>query len=195
MAYRVLVGCEFSGIVREAFTRLGWDAWSCDLLPTEIPGNHIQGDIMSVMGDNWDLGIFHPPCTYLAVSGNRWFATDPHRYTKMAEAVAFVRQIYDSPIPKIAIENPVGRLSGQWRKPDQYIEPWQHGHGEVKKTGLWLKNLPQLMPDNIVPGRVNRVHKESKDTRESWNLRWMRRSRTLPGIAEAMALQWGLYGV
>jgi len=138
---RVLVACEFSGIVREAFRQKGHDAYSCDLIPTEIPGKHIQGNVIDILQDGWDLMIAHPPCTYLAVSGARWWS---QRKEEQEDAIAFVMLLAEAPIPKIAIENPIGRLSTIWRKPDQIIQPWQFGHGETKATCFWLKGLPLL---------------------------------------------------
>lgn len=179
---RILVGCEFSGAVRDAFAALGHDAWSCDLLPSETPGNHIQGDLLGILGDGWDLAIFHPPCTHLAVSGARWFR---HKQQEQAEALAFVQALLDAPIPRIALENPVSIISSRIRKPDQIIQPWQFGHGETKATCLWLKNLPPLVPTEIVEGREARVHRMPPGPD-----RWKERSRTFPGIAAAMAAQW-----
>jgi site-specific DNA-cytosine methylase len=180
---RILVACEFSGIVREAFAKRGHDAWSCDLLPTEIPGNHIQGDVLEILSGGWDLMIAHPPCTYLAVSGARWFK---NRQKEQIEALQFVEILMNVQITKTVIENPIGIISTHIRKPDQIIQPWQFGHGETKATCLWLKNLPVLQPTNIVSGRYNRVHREAPSPD-----RWMKRSRTFTGIAEAMAEQWG----
>lgn len=180
---RVLVACEFSGIVRDAFIAKGHDAVSCDLLPTERPGPHIQGDVLDVLGDRWDLMIAHPPCTHLAVSGARWFKG---KQKERAEALAFVAALMQAEIPRICIENPVSVISTRIRKPDQIIQPWQFGHGETKATCLWLKGLPKLEPTNIVAGRVARVHKAPPSA-----TRWMDRSRTYPGIAAAMAEQWG----
>lgn len=179
---RVLIACEFSGIVRNAFIARGHDAVSCDLLPTEKPGPHIQGDVLEVLNRGWDLMIAHPPCTYLARSGARWW---PNKLTEQAEAIEFVRQLLNAPIPLIAIENPIGILSTRIRKPDQIIQPWMFGHGETKATCLWLKGLPLLTPTNIVAGRATRIHYEQPGPN-----RWKNRSRTLPGIAMAMALQW-----
>ena len=181
---RVLVACEFSGIVREAFRKRGHDAWSCDLLPTEIPGNHIQDNVLYWLKFiSWDLMIAHPPCTYLAVSGARWFKG---KRREQREALDFIAELMNAAVPRIAIENPIGVISTKIRKPDQIIQPWQFGHGETKATCLWLKNLPLLEPTNVVEGRVARVHREppSKD-------RWKNRSRTYQGIANAMAEQWG----
>lgn len=180
---RVLVACEFSGIVREAFRKRGHDAWSCDLLPTEIPGQHIQGDVSAHLDYGWDLMVAHPPCTHLAVSGARWFKDKQH---EQAEALDFVRLLLNAPIPRICLENPKSILSTRIRKPDQIIHPWMFGHGEKKETHLWLRGLPLLLPTNIVQGRRPRVHYESPSPE-----RWKNRSRTYTGIAEAMAEQWG----
>jgi len=179
---RVLVACEYSGTVRDAFLALGHDAMSCDLLPTEKEGPHYQGNVMDILGDGWDLMIAHPPCTHLAVSGARWFKD---KVKEQVEALNFVRVLLDAPIDKIALENPVSVISSKIRKPDQIIQPWQFGHGETKATCLWLKNLPKLVSTNVVDGRENRVHKmpPSPD-------RWKLRSTTYAGIAQAMAEQW-----
>lgn len=180
---RVLVACEFSGIVRRAFEAKGHDAWSCDLLPTEDGGPHYKSDILKILNDGWDLMIAHPPCTYLAVSGARWFSK---RRKLQEEALDFVRKLMDAPISRICIENPISVISSKIRKPDQIIQPWQFGHGETKATCLWLKNLPKLKPTKIVDGREPRVHHASPGPD-----RWKERSRTLQGIADAMAEQWG----
>jgi site-specific DNA-cytosine methylase len=182
---KVLIACEFSGVVREAFRRQGHDAWSCDLLPSEIRGQHIEGDVRKVLGWSWDLMVAHPPCTHLAVSGARWFADRPE---KQVEALSFVQQLLDAPIPYIALENPVGVISTKLHKPDQIVQPWQFGHGETKATCWWLKGLPLLEPTSIVEGRKGRVWLESPGPD-----RWKNRSRTYPGIAEAIAEQWGSY--
>jgi len=179
----VLIACEFSGIVREAFKAKGHDALSCDLLPSEIPGNHYQGDVRDIIDNGFDLMIAHPPCTHLAVSGARWFKD---KKVEQKEALDFVRFLMDANIPKIAIENPISIISSHIRKPDQIIQPWQFGHGETKKTCLWLKNLPLLQPTNIVDGRKDRIHKLPPS-----ETRWKERSRTYKGIAQAMADQWG----
>lgn len=180
----VLVACEFSGIVRDAFISRGHMAISVDLLPSERPERpHVQGDVLDVLDMEWDLMIAHPPCTHLAVSGARWFAA---KQAEQAEALEFVSQLLDSEIPRIALENPVSIISSRIRKPDQIIQPWQFGHGEVKATCLWLKNLPPLQPTNIVDGRTPRVHYASPGPD-----RWRERSRMLQGIADAMADQWG----
>lgn len=179
---KVLVACEFSGIVRDAFRAIGHDAMSCDLLPSETVGQHYQGDVRDVLGEGWDLMIAHPPCTHLAVSGSRWFKD---KAKEQREALDFVRTLMDAPIPRIAIENPISVISSRIRKPDQIIQPWQFGHGETKATCLWLKNLPKLQPTKIVSGREARVHRMPPGPD-----RWKERSRTLAGIAEAMASQW-----
>lgn len=180
---KVLVACEFSGTVRDAFAARGFDAWSCDLLPTEKPGQHIQGDVLDVLNDGWDLMIGHPPCTHLAVSGAAWFK---YKEKEQAEALGFVRRLMDAPIQRIAIENPISVISTRIRKPDQIVQPWQFGHGETKATCFWLKKLPTLQPTDIVEGREQRLHKlpPSPD-------RWKIRSKTYQGIADAMAKQWG----
>lgn len=180
---RVLIACEYSGTVREAFRNRGHYALSCDLLPTDRPGEHYQGDVRDVLNDDWDLMIAHPPCTHLAVSGARWFKD---KVREQAEALDFVRLLLGANIPRIALENPVSIISSRIRKPDQVIQPWQFGHGETKATCLWLKNLPKLQPTNIVEGREGRIWKmpPSPD-------RWKLRSTTFEGIASAMAEQWG----
>ncbi len=180
---RVLVACEYSGKVRDAFKARGHDAWSCDLLPTDVEGQHIQGDVLDVLDQGWDLMIAHPPCTHLAVSGARWFKD---KRKEQLESLEFVKALLEAPIDRIALENPISIISSKIRKPDQIVQPWQHGHGETKATCLWLKGLPKLEPTNIVEGRDARVHKmpPSKD-------RWKLRSETYTGIAKAMAEQWG----
>ena len=210
---RVLVACEFSGVVREAFRRRGHNAWSCDILPSEKPSRfHIQSTIQSVLscerhpdydarsgcwrsrcldGDLegrplvWDLMIAHPPCTHLAVSGARWFKD---KQAEQAKALDFVRLLMGAAIPHIAIENPISIISSHIRKPDQIVQPWMFGHGETKATCLWLKQLPRLRPTNVVDGRVPRVHHEPPGPD-----RWKRRSITYAGIASAMADQWGSF--
>lgn len=183
---RVLVACEFSGRVRDAFRARGHDAFSCDLMPSEAGGAHFVGDVRHLLRGSWDLLIAHPPCTYLAVSGARWFKD---RQAEQAAALEFVRVLMNAPIPRIAIENPVSVISSRIRKPDQVIQPWQHGHGETKGTCLWLKNLPKLTPSNVVEGRADVCHREPPGPD-----RWKNRSRTYPGIAAAMAEQWGALG-
>ena len=180
---RVLVACEYSGVVRDAFRANGHDAMSCDLLPSEQPGPHHVGDVRELLTDDWDLMVAHPPCTHLAVSGARWFKD---KRAEQAEALGFVQMLLDASIPRIALENPVSIISSRIRKPDQIIQPWQFGHGETKATCLWLKGLPKLVPTDEVSGREMRVHRmpPSPD-------RWKERSRTYAGIARAMADQWG----
>lgn len=182
---RVLIACEYSGAVRDAFIARGHDAMSCDLLPTEAPGPHYQGDVRDVLDYPWDLAIFHPPCTHLSVSGARHFEAKKMDGRQQA-AVSFFLMLAKADIPRIAIENPVCIMSSLYRKPDQIIQPWQFGHGETKATCLWLKGLPPLRPTNIVSGRSDRIHRlpPSAD-------RWKIRSATYAGIAEAMADQWG----
>jgi len=180
---KIIIACEYSGTVREAFSKLGHDAWSCDILETEIPGNHLQCDVREILGDGWDMMIAHPPCTHLAVSGARWFKD---KKVEQAEALEFVRLLLEAPIKRIALENPISIISSQIRKPDQIIQPWQFGHGETKATCLWLKNLPKLQPTNIVEGREQRIWKMPPGKN-----RWKERSRTFEGIAQAMAKQWG----
>lgn len=181
---RVLVACEYSATVRDAFRAKGHDAWSCDLLPTEgDPQWHHEGDVFDILNDSWDLMIAHPPCTHLAVSGARWFKD---KLVEQAEALEFVRRLLDAPVEKIALENPISIISSRIRKPTQIIQPWQFGHGETKATCLWLKNLPPLTPTKIVDGREARVHKMAPGPD-----RWKERSRTYQGIADAMADQWG----
>ena len=180
---KVLVACEFSGVVRDAFAALGHDAWSCDLLPTERPGQHLLGDVTLHLGYGWDLMVAHPPCTHLAVSGARWFKD---KLPEQKAALDFVRVLLNAPIPRIALENPRSIISTRIRKPSQCIQPWEHGHGEVKATFLWLKGLSKLVPSNIVPGRVERCFRHCPPGPDRWKVR----SRTLPGIAAAMAAQW-----
>lgn len=181
---KVLIACEFSGVVREAFRKRGHDAWSCDLLPAEDGSPyHYQNNAGLYLGQDIDLMIAHPPCTHLAVSGARWFKDKQY---EQVMALEFVRLLLNAPIPRIALENPISIISSRIRKPDQIIQPWMFGHGETKATCLWLKGLPKLVPTNIVEGRVARVHKEPPGPD-----RWKNRSRTMQGIADAMATQWG----
>jgi site-specific DNA-cytosine methylase len=187
---RVLVACEFSGVVRDAFLRAGHDAYSCDLLPHDgaVQDRHIQADVLDylrfdVLG--WDLMVAHPPCTDLAVSGARYFK-EKIADGRQQRALDFVRALLNAPIPSIALENPVSVISSRIRKPDQIIQPWQFGHGEVKATCLWLKNLPKLIPTNVVAGRHPACWLASPGPD-----RWKLRSRTYQGIADAMAAQWG----
>jgi hypothetical protein len=187
----VLVACEYSGRVRQAFRARGHDAWSCDLLPAEdgpyLRAYHMQGDVLGILDQGWDLMIAHPPCTHLAVSGSRWFP-EKRENGEQQEAIEFFLKLARAPIPRIAIENPVCIMSSVWREPDQVIQPWQFGHGEKKATCLWLKGLPPLVPTKVVAGREPRVHRMSPGPD-----RWKERSRTYAGIAEAMAEQWGAY--
>lgn len=205
---RVLVACEYSGVVRDAFVARGHYAMSCDLLPSERPatGDHYQGDVRDLLdGDRWDLMIAHPPCTYLSGSGARWLTQTPKnpkpgvlygaaRVAAQQEALDFVRLLLDAPVERIALENPVSMISSRVRRPDQTLQPWQFGHGEQKATCLWLKNLPKLEPTNVLPP----IGPNGEDWREQriWKLspgadRWKERSRTFEGIAQAMAAQWG----
>jgi len=188
---RVLVACEFTGTVRRAFRELGHEAWSCDLLPAEDGGPHIQGDVRQVLGDGWDLMVAHPPCTHLAVSGARHF----HRkQVEQAEALEFVRTLMDAPIPRIALENPVSVISSRIRKPDQIIQPYQFGHPESKKTCLWLKGLNPLQPTAVMQmrGRWENQTPSGQNKLGPSPDRWKIRSKTYPGIAHAMATQWGV---
>lgn len=192
---RVLVACEYSGVVRSAFSDLGHDTWSCDLLPSELNGQHYQGDVRDILDDGWDLMIAHPPCTHLAVSGARWFK-DKHE--EQLEALEFVRMLLNAPIGHICLENPVSVISSKIRKPDQIIQPWQFGHEATKTTCLWLKNLPALIPTEIVGKGSRHVTKGGKSLPTWYNLppsedRWKIRSKTFTGIAEAMANQWSEY--
>lgn len=184
---RVLVACEFSGVVRDAFIARGHDAMSCDLLPTEAPGPHYQGDVRDVLDYPWDVMIAHPPCTDLSVSGARHFAAKRMDGRQQASA-SFFLMLAKADIPRIAIENPVCIMSSLWRKPDQVLHPWQYGHGETKATCLWLKGLPVLTPTDIVSGRDARVHRMPPGPD-----RWKKRSATFPGIAAAMADQWSAH--
>lgn len=195
---RVLIACEYSGAVRDAFRRLGHDAVSCDLLPTDAPGPHYQGSVLDILGDGWDLMVAHPPCTYLCSSGLHWNGRVPGRAAKSEEALQFVRALMDAPIPRIAIENPVGMIGSRIRPADQYVQPYQFGHDASKRTGLWLKNLPALAPTGYVAPRiVNGRPRWGNQTDSGQNRlapsadRWKVRSETYTGIARAMALQWG----
>lgn len=190
---RVLVACEYSATVRDAFRARGFDAWSCDLLPTEgDPQWHIQGDAIEVARweprwGRWDLMIAHPPCTHLAVSGARHFAAKVAD-GRQQEALGFVADLFSAPIKYTALENPVSIISSRFRKPDQVIHPWQHGDPYQKATCLWLNNLPKIVPTQVVEGREQKCWKEPPHPE-----RWKRRSRTYPGIAAAFAKQWGDY--
>ena len=187
---RVLVACEYSGTVRDAFIARGHDAWSCDLLPTDVDGPHIHGDVTEILGDGWDLMIAHPPCTALCVSGNRHYANTQAR----EDALSFFRAFLDAPIDKVCVENPVGVVSSRIRKPDQYIQPWEYGHAESKKTGLWLKGLAQLKSTNVLPlpdcGYWDNQTPSGQNKLGPSPDRWKIRSATYEGIARAMAAQW-----
>lgn len=183
---RVLVACEFSGVVRDAFLGGGHEAMSCDLLPTSSPGPHYQGDVRDVLDYPWDLMIAHPPCTHISVSGARHF--DSKRLDgRQQSGISFFMALAKADIPMIAIENPICIMSSIWRKPDQVIQPWQFGHGETKATCLWLKGLPKLEPTNVVEGRENRIHRMPPSADRGYL-----RSVTYAGIAQAMVNQWGL---
>ena len=198
---RVLVACEFSGVVRDAFIAAGHDAISCDLLPTDVPGPHIQGDILEVLngygviGQAFDLMIAHPPCTYVCRSGLHWNSRVPGRAQKTVDALKFIDILLNAPIHRIALENPVGLISTKIRKPDQIIQPWQYGHQESKSTCLWLKNLPKLVPTNVLTapasGRWNNQTASGNNKIGQGPNRWKLRSITYKGVAEAMATQWG----
>ena len=195
---KVLIACESSGTVRDAFIRAGHDAMSCDILPTEKPGPHYQGDVRDVLGDGWDLLIGHPPCTYLSVSGMHWTTRGLRDPQLTEDALAFARLLMDAPIARIAIENPVSIISSRIRKPDQIIQPYQFGHDASKKTCLWLKGLPPLRPTAFVDPRiVDGKPRWANQTDSGQNKlppsadRWRMRSKTYQGIADAMAAQWG----
>ena len=192
---RVLVACEYSGTVRDAFRARGHDAMSCDLLPTDRTGPHHQGDVLDVIGDGWDLMVAHPPCTYLASSGLHWNKRRPERAALTDKALAFVMALASAPIQRIAIENPIGALSSRWRKPDQIIQPWMFGEDASKATCLWLQGLPALRPTDVLPGgpkarRANQTASGQNRLGPSPD-RWKIRSTTYQGIADAMAEQWG----
>lgn len=195
---RVLIACEYSGTVRDAFRARGHDAMSCDLLPTDAPGPHYQGDVRDIMGDNWDLMIAHPPCTYLSVSGMHWTKRGLRDPQLTEDALEFVRLLMDAPIPRIAIENPVSVISTRIGKPEQIIAPSQFGHDASKKTCLWLKGLPLLRPTQVIEPRIVNGRKRWGNQTDSGQNRlspspdrWKIRSATYPGIAAAMAEQWG----
>ena len=183
---KILVACEYSGIVRDAFIAKGHDAWSCDILPTESPGNHYQGDVLEHLDRGWDLMIAHPPCTHLAVSGARWFTEGKKPWSLQEDALDFVRKLLDAPIDKIALENPISVISTKIKKPTQIIQPYQFGHGERKSICLWLNNLPKLKATDNVDGREQRIWKMPPSKNRS-----KLRSLFYTGIAEAMADQWG----
>lgn len=197
---KVLIACEFSGTVREAFRKLGHDAWSCDLEPTDTPGNHYQGDVLDILKEGWDLMIAHPPCTHLAVSGARHFE-QKRKDGRQKQGIDFFMEMINAPIPKIAVENPVGIMSSLYRKPNQIIEPYEYGHECTKKTCLWLKDLPLLKPTNIVGKGDIWVAKSGKRMSQWYydssclppKQREKMRNKTFQGIADAMAQQWGNY--
>jgi hypothetical protein len=188
MKLKILVACEYSGAVRDSFIALGHNAVSCDLLPTDSPGPHYQGDVKDIINDEWDIMIAFPPCTYLCSSGMHWTTRGKRDPQLTEDSLEFVRFLLSSPIKHIALENPIGCISSRIRKPDCIIQPWQFGHPETKATCLWLKNLPALQPTDIVAGREQRIWKlpPTKD-------RWKIRSKTFAGIAKAMAEQWSQY--
>lgn len=195
---RVLIACEYSGMVRDAFSRAGHYAMSCDLLPSEQPGLHYQGDIFDILDDGWDLMIAHPPCTYLCSSGIHWNRRRPERAVQTENALAFVEKLLNANIDRIALENPIGIISSRIRKPDQIIQPYQFGHDASKATCLWLKNLPKLKPTQFVePRYIDGKPRWGNQTDSGQNKlppskdRWKIRSETYAGIAEAMARQWG----
>jgi len=192
---KILIACEYSGTVRDAFIRRGHDAMSCDLLPTDAPGPHYQGDVADIINDGWDLMIAHPPCTYLCSSGLHWNKRRPERAAQTEEALKFVKLLLEAPIACIALENPIGCISTRIRKPDQTIHPWQYGHPESKATCLWLKGLPCLTPTSILPlpesGRWSNQTASGQNKLGPSPDRWKIRSATYRGIAEAMAEQWG----
>lgn len=194
---RVLVACEYSGAVRDAFSSRGHDAWSCDLLPTDRPGNHIQGNVLDVIGQGWDLMVAHPPCTYLSVSGMHWTKRGLRDPKLTEDALALVQALLDAPIERIALENPISIISSRIRKPDQIIQPYEFGHDASKKTCLWLKGLPKLRPTQLIAPRiVNGKKRWANQTDSGQNRlgpsedRWKIRSETFSGIANAMADQW-----
>tara|TARA_R100001443_G_C3310377_1_gene167564 strand:+ start:157 stop:738 length:582 start_codon:yes stop_codon:yes gene_type:complete len=189
---KVLVACEYSGIVRDAFTKKGHDAYSCDILDTESPGNHIKDDVLNHLHKDWDLMIAHPPCTHLSVSGARWFTEGKKPMYLRDQAIQFVKELMKAPIEKICIENPVSVISSYIRKSDQMINPYQFGHKEYKRTCLWLKNLPKLIETNNVLEETKKL--PDKEAKRIWWLgsnKGKERSKFYHGIAEAMADQWG----
>ena len=204
---KVLIACEFSGAVRDAFIKAGHEAMSCDLLPTEAPGPHYQGSVLDILYDGWDLMVAHPPCTYLTLTGNKWFKPEyaarfPTRHKDRKEAIEFFMLLANAPIPKIAIENPIGVMSSRYRKPNQIIQPWQYGFPTTKATCLWLKGLPNLVPTNIVSkgevvisksgNRMSKWYYETSKLPLKNGIRAKARSVTFQGIADAMAAQWGV---
>ena len=203
---KVLIACEFSGAVRDAFIGGGHEAMSCDLLPTEVPGPHYQGSVLDIINDGWDLMIAHPPCTYLTLTGNKWFKPEfadrfPTRHQDREDAIEFFMNLANAPIPKIAIENPIGVMSSRYKKPNQIIQPWQYGFPTTKATCLWLKGLPNLVPTNVVSkgevvisksgNRMSKWYYETSKLPLKGGVRAKARSVTFQGIADAMADQWG----
>lgn len=195
---KVLVACEYSGAVRDAFIKEGHDAVSCDLLPSDVSGPHYQGDVMDIIGQGWDLMVAHPPCTYLCSSGLHWNKRVQGRAEKTEEALSFVSRLLSAPIPMIALENPVGCIGTRIRPADQIIQPWQFGHDASKATCIWLQGLPNLVPTNLVPPRLIEGRKRWGNQTDSGQNRlppsadrWKIRSATYQGIATAMASQWG----
>ena len=195
---KILIACEFSGTVREAFVAKGHNAWSCDIEPTDIPGNHYQGDVMDIINDGWDMMIAHPPCTHLAVSGARHFEAK-RKDGRQQQGIDFFMSIINAPISKMAVENPIGIMSTIYRKPDQIIQPWEYGHNATKSTCLWLKGLPLLKPTNIVDKGEFVTFKSGKRMTKWYadagkklpQERAKIRNKTFQGIANAMAEQWG----
>lgn len=195
---KVLVACEFSGTVRDAFTKVGHEAWSCDLEPSDTPGNHYQGNVLAILNEGWDLMIAHPPCTHLAVSGARHFAKK-RADGRQQEGIDFFMALANSNIPRYAIENPIGIMSSEWRKPDQIVHPWEYGHSVTKATCLWLKNLPKLVPTSVVDKGGVKVLSSGKQMSQWYydssclppKEREKMRNKTFQGIADAMAQQWG----
>jgi hypothetical protein len=194
---RILVACESSGVVREQFALCGWDAWSCDFLPSDVSGQHHQGDVRELLTQHWDMMIAHPPCTYLCSSGMHWTVRGLRDPKLTDDALEFVRLLMNAPIRCIAIENPVGCISTRIRKPDQIIQPWQFGHPESKATCLWLKNLPVLQPTNILTkpacGRWHNQTPSGQNKLAPSADRWKKRAKTYAGIAEAMSQQWSAF--
>jgi hypothetical protein len=200
---KILIACEYSGRVRDAFIARGHDAMSCDLLPTDAPGPHYQGDVFDIINDGWDLMVAHPPCTYLSVSGMHWTTRGLRDPQLTEDALAFVQRLMDAPIERIAVENPISVISSRIRKPDQIISPYQFGHDASKKTCLWLKNLPLLTATQMVEPRIvitpsgkpakrwgNQCDNYGQDKLPPSADRWKLRSATYQGIADAMAAQW-----
>jgi len=196
---KVLIACEYSGTVRDAFRAVGHDAVSCDLLPTDVPGPHYQGSVFDIIQDGWDLMVCHPPCTYLCISGLHWNTKRPERAAQTNYAIKFALALMDAPIEHIVMENPIGCLSSRYRRPDQIIQPYEFGHDASKATCLWLKNLPLLLPtEYIAPRIVDGLPRWGNQTDSGQNNlpptadRWKIRSETYAGIAKAMAEQWGV---